>query len=145
MDWRDLLDTGALRYGVPTAEKERLARQRSLPGAPLDLTADQAAADRYAAAYLFGLEWPRLSKAVEPALTGFKVLTGTDPILQSYATAGLSQARTDVENWRNRRYAINTNPTPWEDYRSAEAEEIRKRGPRGKRPTAMVQIEALEE
>ena len=69
---RDLLDTGTFRYGVTTAEKERLARARALPGAPRDLSADQSVADRYAAGYLFGTNWPNLAPVVLPLINVLK-------------------------------------------------------------------------
>lgn len=143
MDWRDLFDTGILRYGVTTAEKEKLARERALPGAPRDPSAAQAAADRYAAGYLFGTYWPRAAPVLMPWISaaktsGWPLIGGENPALQSLAEAGLSRALIDAAN----RYKaeVNRSERPWEDYRSAEAERIRRR-----RPTAAAQAEALEE
>lgn len=97
-NFEDLLDTGALRYGVSTAEKERLAREGSLPGAPVDHSADQTKADRYAAGFLFGQNWPRLSEAVQPVVDRIKTsdlpfFGGSTPEEQSYASAGAAQGR----------------------------------------------------
>jgi hypothetical protein len=115
----DLLDTGTLRYGVSTAEKEKLARGGALPGAPVDKTADQERADRYASGYLFATRWPRLSSAVMPLINALKTsdipfLGGDSPEIQSYAQNGVNRALIDRGN-------IYTTPTnrsarPWEDY-----------------------------
>ncbi len=89
----DLL--GVLRYGVPTDEKEQLARMGSLPGAPVDRTADQAAADRYASGYLFGKTHPVIAPAVQPFVNRLKTsdlpfFGGSTPELQSQAQAGVN-------------------------------------------------------
>lgn len=144
MDGRDLLDTGILRYGVTTADKEKLARERALPGAPLDPSAEQNVADRYAAGYLFATHWPKLAPAVLPIISALKTsslpfLGGEDPSIQSFAQAGMNRALLDQSN----RYKtpINLADRPWEDYRSADAERIRRR----RRPAATAQAEGLEE
>jgi len=93
----ELLDVlGKLRYGVSTAEKERLAASRALPGAPVDNTADQEAANRYASGYLFGQNWPNLAPAVQPFIDQIKTsnlpfVGGSSPELQSQASAGVAQ------------------------------------------------------
>ncbi len=97
MDLRDVLDiAGLLRYGMPTSEKERLAISGTLPGAPVDHTADQDAANRYAAGYLFAKEHPILAPIVQPMVNRLKVsdlplFGGSTPDLQSQATAGMNQ------------------------------------------------------
>lgn len=89
---------GRLRYGVPTSEKERLARTPgALPGAPR-ADADAEEADRYASGYLFGQTWPRLAPVLQPYIDRLKVsdvplLGGSSPELQSYATQGVAMGR----------------------------------------------------
>ncbi len=143
MDWRDFFDTGILRYGVSTAEKEKAALARALPAAPIDTSAGQEKANRYAAGYLFALHWPRLAPKIMPIISATKTsnlwkLGGDDPELQSYAQAGMNRALSDIVN----RYTtpVNVADRPWEDYTSEEAQRIRKR-----RPMAAVQAEGLEE
>ena len=145
MDPRDLLDTGSLRYGVSTAEKEKLARQGLLPGAPADTTAGQERADRSASGYLFPSPWPRLAKTVMPAISALKTsgipfFGGESPDLQSYAQEGMNRALIDLGN------AYTTPPNrsarPWEEYESSEAAAIRKRRPRP--IAAALQAEALK-
>lgn len=87
---------GILRYGVPTQEKERLAREASLPGAPEDNTAEQTAADRYAAGFLFGLRYPELAVVVQPYVDRLKtsdlpLFGGSTPEEQSYASEGVQR------------------------------------------------------
>lgn len=140
------MDPGILRYGVSTADKERLAREGLLPGAPVDRTAGQERADRYASGYLFASTWPKLSKAVMPFVNALKTsdipfLGGDDPSLQAHAQSGVDRALLDLSN----RYTTppNRSATPWEDYESEEAAAIRARGPR--RPVAAaLQAEALK-
>jgi len=99
----DLLDiAGRLRYGVPTSEKEAAARRGDLPGAPVDNTADQARADRYAAGYLFGKAHPTIAAAVMPIVSQLKtsdlpVLGGSSPELQSYALQGAQRGIQDAQ------------------------------------------------
>ena len=94
---RDLLDfAGTLRYGVPTSEKEILARQQLLPGAPPANTETGEEADRYGAAYLFGLEHPEFAALAQPAVSRLKTsdlpfFGGSSPELQSYADQGSQQ------------------------------------------------------
>jgi hypothetical protein len=58
----DLLDqAGRLRYGMPTSQKEAMARAGSLPGSPTP-DADAEEADRYASGYLFSAAHRTLSK-----------------------------------------------------------------------------------
>lgn len=89
-----LLDqAGRIRYGVPTSEKEALARSGSLPGAPEDFSAGQEKADRYASGFLFGQEHPYISQMVQPLVNRIKTsdlpfLGGSSPELQSYASEG---------------------------------------------------------
>lgn len=80
MDYLDVL--GRLRYGVPTSEKEPLARAQALPGAPAANTAAGEEADRYS--------------YVQPLVSRLKVsdlpfFGGSSPELQSYADAGAQQ------------------------------------------------------
>ena len=103
--WEDALravDPGNLRYGMPTADKEVLARQGSLPGAPRDTSADQAAADRYASAFLFAKEHPTLSSVVQPLVDRVKTsdlpfFGGDSPELQSFAQQGANRGRQESE------------------------------------------------
>lgn len=101
VDVRDLFDlVGSIRYGAPTSEKERLAISGSLPGAPEDRTAEQDAANRYAAGYLFAKEHPRFSRLVQPLVDAVKTsdlpwVGGSTPELQSYASHGATRARED--------------------------------------------------
>lgn len=93
-------DTGSIRYGVSTAEKERIARNGSLPGAPKDHSADQKKADRYASAYLFAKKWPRLSDAVGPLLdmigtSDLPIIGGLKPEEQSQAQTARNRAKLD--------------------------------------------------
>ena len=98
MDLRDLLDlAGVIRYGVPTAEKERMAIESTLPGAPQDFSAEQTAANRYAAGYLFGQQHPEIAETVQPWVDLIKVsdlplLGGSTPEEQSYASEGVRRA-----------------------------------------------------
>lgn len=90
---------GRLRYGVPTAEKEALASSRALPGAPVDNSADQDIANRYAAGYLFAKQHPHLAPIVQPFINALKtsdlpLFGGASPELQSYAQAGMNAAMT---------------------------------------------------
>lgn len=90
---------GRLRYGVPTSEKERLARTGELPGSPAADTMDSSEADRYASGYLFGRTWPNLSRLIQPAVDTLKTSSlplfgGESPEMQSYATAGGNAGRT---------------------------------------------------
>jgi len=100
----DLLDlAGTLRYGMPTSEKERLARSRALPGAPKDTSAEQAPADRYAAGYLFAQAHPTIAPMVQPYVDQLKTsslpfLGGSSPELQAYASQGVQQALIDQQN-----------------------------------------------
>jgi hypothetical protein len=89
---------GLLRYGVPTSEKERLARSGELPGSPQADTEEAAEADRYAAGYLFGLNWPAASKFIQPMVDMVKtsdlpLFGGANPELQSWASHGVQQGR----------------------------------------------------
>ena len=91
---------GRLRYGMPTSEKEVIARQRSLPGAP-EVDSDAEEADRYAAGYLFRKNRPRASKALQwlasrANVSDMPFFGGSKPELQSYADAGATAA--DSEN-----------------------------------------------
>jgi len=92
----DLLGAlGKLRYGMSTGDKEVLAAGRVLPGAPVDNSAEQAKANRYASGYLFGQQWPRLAPAIQPLVDRIKTsdlpfLGGESPELQSYATQGMN-------------------------------------------------------
>ncbi len=100
--FKDFFDTGALRYGVSTADKERLAIGRELPGAPEDATADQDPANRYAAGYLFAQEHPTLSSVVQPFVDMLKTsdlpfFGGSSPELQSWASHGATQGREAAE------------------------------------------------
>ena len=86
---------GTMRYGVGTAEKERLAVSGALPGAPLDQSADQDVANRYAAGYLFGQQYPNLAPAVQPYVDRIKTsdlpfFGGESPEVQSWASHGVS-------------------------------------------------------
>ena len=102
--FRDILGSiGSLRYGVPTAEKERLARMGELPGAPEDTSADQQAADRYASGYLFGQAHPTIAPAVQPYVDMLKTsdlpfFGGSTPEEQSYASEGIRRAILEGEN-----------------------------------------------
>lgn len=95
---RDILDqAGRLRYGVPTSEKERLARAGALPGAP-EPDEDAEEADRYASGYLFSAAHPTLSRVVQPLVSRLKVsdlpaFGGSSAELQSFADAGAAMAR----------------------------------------------------
>lgn len=94
MDFLDII--GSLRYGVPTSQKETLARQGSLPGAPEDKTAEQKAADRYAAGFLFALQHPGIASTVQPIVDRLKtsdlpLFGGSSPELQSYASEGVTR------------------------------------------------------
>lgn len=93
-DLSDTLDVfGRLRYGVPTSEKEAIAIRGDLPGAPVDHTADQDAANRYASGFLFAQEHPTLAPMVMPFVDRVRTgLFGDSPEMQSYATAGMNQA-----------------------------------------------------
>lgn len=97
----DLLSAlGNLRYGVPTAEKERLARTGELPGAPsydpsLPDEENMARADRHAAGYLFGKAHPTLAPMVQPFVNRIKtsdlpLLGGSSPKEQSFAQQGVN-------------------------------------------------------
>lgn len=94
-DPRELLSSiGAVRYGAPTGEKERLARQASLPGAPKDQTTEQQAADRYAAGFLFAFNHPEIAPFVQDLVNVVKtsdlpLVGGSSPELQSYAVHGM--------------------------------------------------------
>ncbi len=100
MDWRDLADPiGYLRYGMSTADKEVLARNGSLPGAPVDKSEEQKVADRYAAGYLFTRQWPTLGPILQPVANMIDTDTGiinpfggSSPELQSYASEGQNHA-----------------------------------------------------
>lgn len=88
---------GRIRYGKSTSQKEALARARALPGAPLDTSAGQEKADRYASGYLFAQNWPRLAPIVQPYVDALKtsdlpLFGGETPESQSYATAGMNRA-----------------------------------------------------
>lgn len=89
---------GRLRYGVPTSEKERLARTRgSLPGMP-PVSESAEESDRYASGYLFGQTWPRLAPEIQSLIDRIKVsdlplVGGSTPELQSYATQGVNAGR----------------------------------------------------
>lgn len=115
MDWFEALrdkasdvadQAGRIRYGVPTSEKERLARTGSLPGAPSG--ADAETADRYAAGYLTTRQHPSLYPAIAPYIDATKtsapadilgaLLGGDTPTVQSYATSGMNQALLDRSN-----------------------------------------------
>lgn len=87
---------GVLRYGVPTSEKEKLAREGNLPGAPKDTSEDQAAADRFAAGFLFGFRYPSLAEQLLPTINALKTsdlpfFGGDSPELQSFASQGMQQ------------------------------------------------------
>lgn len=91
---RDYVDTGAVRYGVSTAEKERLARERTLPGAPEDRSENQEAADRFAAGFLFGFHYPQIAPYIQTLVNRVKtsdlpVFGGSSPELQSHAVHGM--------------------------------------------------------
>jgi hypothetical protein len=94
---RDLLDlAGTLRYGIPTSQKEIIARQQLLPGAPPANTETGEEADRYSAGYLFGLQHPELAEWVQPAVSRLKTsdvpfFGGSSPELRSYADAASQQ------------------------------------------------------
>ena len=95
-DWLDVL--GQLRYGVPTSEKEALAASGELPGAPVDRTADQERANRYASGYLFAQQHPTLAPATLPMVNFVHGLFGDDPALQSQATAGMNRGLVERDN-----------------------------------------------
>ena len=89
---------GLLRYGVPTSEKERLARGGELPGSPRADTEEAEEADRYAAGYLFGQQWPTASRYMQPLVDMVKTsdlpfIGGADPELQSWASHGVQQGQ----------------------------------------------------
>ena len=120
MDPRDIFDTGWLRYGVSTADKEKLAREGLIPGAPRDNSAEQKQAERYAASYLFASTWPRLAQTVMPLVNAVRtsdlpLFGGDDPTLQSYAQQGMNRALLDRDNAYTT--PVNTSARPWEDYR----------------------------
>lgn len=94
MDFLNVL--GNIRYGVPTSQKESLARSGSLPGAPEDTTAEQKAADRYAAGFLFALQHPEIASTIQPLVDRLKtsdlpLFGGASPELQSYASEGVTR------------------------------------------------------
>ena len=89
------LDPGNLRYGVSTAEKERLASAGALPGAPKDQSENQDVANRYAAGYLFGQNYPNLAPVVQPMVDRIKTsdlpfFGGESPETQAYASYGVN-------------------------------------------------------
>lgn len=94
---------GRLRYGVPTSEKERLARTGELPGAPtynptLSDEENMERADRYASGYLFGKARPQVSSFIQPLIDMLKTsdlpaFGGSSPELQSYASEGARRGR----------------------------------------------------
>jgi len=138
MDPQGLLDAaGYIRYGMSTADKEKIAREGLLPGAPKDTSAGQEKADRYASGYLFTSNWPRLSKAIMPAVSMARAFVGDTPELQSFAQSGMNRALMDLSNVYTT--PVNTGERPWEDYESEAANRIRL-----KRPAAEVQSEALK-
>ena len=54
--------TFALRYGVPSGEKYRMALQGAIPGAqPIKGQGDLPREERRAAGYLFGKKWPSIA------------------------------------------------------------------------------------
>lgn len=97
MDWGSFAGNvadqfGRIRYGVPTSEKERLAREGNLPGAP-DPAQGVEEADRYASGFLSGQTWPAASDIIQPLVDRVKTsdlpfFGGDDPELQSYASEG---------------------------------------------------------
>jgi len=91
---------GNLRYGMPTSQKEVLAAGRRLPGAPIDNSADQDVANRYAAGYLFTMQHPDLAPYVMPVANFLHGLFGDDPSVQSYAQEGMNRALVDTQNAR---------------------------------------------
>lgn len=100
MNLRDLLDVaGQIRYGMPTSAKEVLAVSGALPGAPVDRSAEQDAAKRYAAGYLFTREHPDAAKVLIPAATYIHALFG-DVDTQARAHEGMNRAMLDVDNAR---------------------------------------------
>lgn len=98
MDAESLLDfVGRLRYGMPTDQKEALAASGTLPGAPVDRSADQAAANRYASGYLFTKNHPTIAPMVMPLVSQLRTSTlpgfgGDSPELQSLAISGMNTA-----------------------------------------------------
>jgi len=93
----EALDPGRLRYGVSTAEKEAIARRGELPGAPVDRSAGQEKADRYAAGFLFAKEHPDLAPILQPMVDRLKTsdlpyFGGESPEVQSYASQGMTRA-----------------------------------------------------
>lgn len=90
LDLADIL--GNLRYGMPTSQKEALAISGTLPGAPKDMTADQTAANRYAAGYLFTRRHPDLAQYAIPAASFIHGLFGDNEAIQSQAHAGMNEA-----------------------------------------------------
>lgn len=91
----ELLDMlGVLRYGVPTADKERAALTHALPGAPPVVGADAAEAQRYAAGFLHGKTFPRASRASVPVAAFLRALfLNESPELQSFAQHGANVGR----------------------------------------------------
>jgi len=87
----DLL--GKLRYGMPTSQKEAVALQGSLPGAPPVRGADAAEAQRYAAGYLHARQYPQASRLSVPLAALIRGLFGESPELQSYAAQGANMGR----------------------------------------------------
>ena len=78
--------------------KERLARGRELPGSPRADTEDAEEADRYAAGYLFGQNWPTAAGYIQPFVDMLKtsdlpLLGGAGPELQSWASHGVQQGQ----------------------------------------------------
>ncbi len=102
MEWGNFTEDaadqlGRLRYGVPTSEKERLARTGELPGAPSPLTTGVEEQDRYASGFLSGQTWPNASELFQPLVDRVKTsdlpfFGGDSPELQSYASEGSRRA-----------------------------------------------------
>lgn len=115
-NWSDYLDVlGQLRYGVPTSQKEALAAQGALPGAPQDPTAEQERANRYASGYLFGQQWPNVAPAVQPWVDRIKTsnlpfLGGSSPELQSYASQGVAKGATSKSDIKDLMKALKRKP-----------------------------------
>ena len=95
---RDLLDfAGTLRYGVPTSEKEILARQQILPGAPPANTETGEEADRFTPRATSSRSSIQSSpRWRQPAVSRLKTsdlpfFGGSSAELQSYADQGTQQ------------------------------------------------------
>ncbi len=78
---------GRIRYGMPTTEKEKLARSGLLPGSPK--TDDADVLDRYASGMLAARTW---GGGVQPIADRLHLAGLDDPDVQSWATTGKNEA-----------------------------------------------------